>query len=198
MAVAYFDFLTYPAAAYCIPAGLVLTQQSGNWKEKIWTLTKWGMFWAVGYGGMWAEKWLIGSLILENNIFLQAFMQMGVHSGEVTWIDGSHLNVFAALWHNIKVLLRWPYFLTFLLLAGYYCKKMPGQIKGGRIKGEMLKNWLPYLFLALLPFGWMALLKSHSAWCYWYTYRNLAASGFCLCLGLGRILEMNGGNQLAK
>lgn len=195
MAVAYFDFLTYPAASFCIPAGLVLTQQNGNWKEKLRALIRWGIFWAVGYGGMWAEKWLIGSLILENNIFLQAFIQMGVHSGEVTWIDGSHLGVFAALWHNIKVLLRWPYLLTFLLLAGYYCKQILEQTKAGRIKTGIWKNWLPYLFLALLPFLWMALLKSHSAWCYWYTYRNLAASGFCLCLGLGRILEMNRGNH---
>ena len=30
-------------------------------------------FWAVGYGGMWALKWLLGSIITGQNIIRNAF-----------------------------------------------------------------------------------------------------------------------------
>lgn len=187
MAVAYFDFLTYPAAAFCIPAGLVLSRREKNWKAQIGSLLTWGIFWMIGYGGMWAGKWCIGSLVLDNNIFLQAFERIGVHSGEVTWIDGSHINVLMVLWNNIRVLLRWPYAFAALFLGIFYLKHLVERIKEEGISAEELRRCMAYIVLAVLPILWLIALKSHSAWCYWYTYRNLAASGFCLCICMGKL-----------
>lgn len=172
IAVAYFDFLTYPVAAFGIPAILTMIIYDGNWKEKIKTVILLGICWVIGYLGMWAGKWVISSIVLNKNVFVEAFSRITVHSSE-TYMEGVNIGAFGALWKNVKVLLKWPYFLMGFFFLVYYLRKIVCNFK---FTG--LIQCTPFVIICFIPCIWIMILSSHSAWCYWYTYRNLSASVF--------------------
>ena len=172
IAVAYFDFLTYPVAAFGIPAILTMIIYDGNWKEKIKTVILLGICWVIGYLGMWAGKWVISSIVLNKNVFVEAFSRITVHSSE-TYMEGVNIGAFGALWKNVKVLLKWPYFLMGFFFLVYYLRKIVCNFK---FTG--LIQCTPFVITCFIPCIWIMILSSHSAWCYWYTYRNLSASVF--------------------
>lgn len=174
ISVAYFDFLTYPFAAFGIPAVASIIIYDGTWKENIKKIIGYGIIWGIGYLGMWAGKWIVSSMILNTNVFAEAFSRINVHSGEA-YIEGVSINAFGALWKNIKVLLRWPYLLMGLFFFVYYSKRIISNVKN--IK---LVQCLPFIILCIFPCIWIMTLSSHSAWCYWYTYRNLSVTVFSL------------------
>ena len=171
--VAYFDFLTYPIAAFVVPASAALFLDEKDWKEKILNIVKWGLCWGLGYAGMWAGKWIIGSIILDVNVIAEAFGRVNVHSGKAVQENGDMLSSLQVLWKNIKVLLRWPYILLGAAVFIFYEKKV---IFG--LNRRMFLLCLPFAILCLIPCLWIALLKSHSLWCYWYSYRNLGSTAF--------------------
>lgn len=63
ISTAYFDFLTYPLVTFGIPMifCILINEKNTceNWKE----MPIMGIHWGIGYLGMWAEKWLIGTVI---------------------------------------------------------------------------------------------------------------------------------------
>lgn len=130
---------------------------------------------------MWAGKWIVSSIVLDTDVFGEAFSRLTVHSGE-TNIDGESINVFGALWRNVRILLRWPYFLMGLFFLAYYLRKIIPNFKNNMIIQNM-----PLLILCIIPCIWLMMLKSHSAWCYWYTYRNLSVSVFSVSVFVCRL-----------
>ena len=184
IAAAYFDFLTYPIAAFIVPASVVLSLDDKNWKRKIVNIVKLGLCWGIGYIGMWAGKWIIGSLILDTNILAEAFGRMTVHSGEAVQMDGKALSAWEVLWKNIKVLLKWPYFLLAVATVIYY-----GKAVLFKVNRKTIMLCIPFLILCLIPCIWIMLLKSHSLWCYWYTYRNLGSTAFAVVIMLKSISD---------
>ena len=183
ISVAFFDFLTYPTAAFVVPSSLaVVLNDQKNWKERVSDLVYWGVCWGIGYIGMWAGKWIVGSLILDTNILGEAVGRMLVHSGEAVQSGGEALSAWAVLWKNMKVLFRWPYFFLGMAMAIYY-----GRIIFPKLNRKTLALCLPYVLLCTLTCIWIMALKSHSLWCYWYTYRNLGGTVFAIGLMLKSI-----------
>ena len=183
IAVAYFDFLTYPVAAFGIPAILTMIIYDGNWKEKIKTVILLGICWVIGYLGMWAGKWVISSIVLNKNVFVEAFSRITVHSSE-TYMEGVNIGAFGALWKNVKVLLKWPYFLMGFFYLVYYLRKI---VRNFKFTG--LIQCTPFVIICFIPCIWIMILSSHSAWCYWYTYRNLSASVFSVSVIVCRMAD---------
>ncbi|MBO5143689.1 MAG: hypothetical protein J6C46_12005 [Clostridia bacterium] len=72
MATSFFDLLTYPIATLGMLMVLVLVSENVSWKEAIKRILICGLCWTAGYGIMWASKWLIASLILNENVFKSA------------------------------------------------------------------------------------------------------------------------------
>lgn len=196
IAVAYFDFLTYPIAAFGIPAALALILKGENPGKSIKNIFNWIFCWFIGYIGMWAGKWAISSIVLDTNVFMEALNRMNVHSSE-TAINDISISAFAAFWRNLRILLRWPYFLSGLLFLCLHIKNILCYIKI-----NLLKECIPFLILCLLPCIWLMLLRSHSAWCYWYTYRNLSVSVFSMAVFICRLSLYKGdiqkGNEECK
>lgn len=72
--VAYFDFLTYPAYAACVPILVfVLLHNEG----KVWMTIKdcifGGLSFLWGYAGMWASKWVMATVLTDENIIKDAY-----------------------------------------------------------------------------------------------------------------------------
>ena len=68
--VSYFDFLTYPLVTLGVPLCLLLILQADKitYLQKIKNIISLSIAWVIGYLGMWAMKWMIGSIATHKNI----------------------------------------------------------------------------------------------------------------------------------
>lgn len=181
VATAFFDFLTYPIAAFGMAASFVLVKnKDADWKKNIILVLKWGVFWGIGYGGMWSCKWLISSIILQENVIREVMQQALLHTSDVV-VMGERYNVLQILWKNIRVFAKWPYVLLggFIVISG-----LRGRL---RLNLQKWKQVIPFLVIAVLPALWLMVLKEHASSCYWYTYRGFMATIFALLCGLRTI-----------
>ncbi len=180
MATVFFDFLTYPLAAFCMPLILLLLLEQKSAKPSLSqtfkTILLLGICFSLGYIAMWAGKWLISSIILRENVVANALNQLTLHTQE-TVVGDNHITKIEAVFKNISVIFRWPY----LLILGTYFICLIIQLDWRHLKNSW-KDTLPFWGICLIPLLWLFVTSSHATWCYWYTYRGLAAtvfSGFC-------------------
>ena len=172
----YFDFLTYPLAALCTPLILVLILEYKislpNWTSTVRQTLILGICFGLGYVSMWFGKWAISSILLHENIIANAISEFTVHTGQ-TVIEGEAITKFGAIFRNLRVLLKWPYFI---ILGGYALYSL---LKiDWRKAVHAFANIIPVLCVSLVPFAWIFVTSSHASWCYWYTYRGFIASIF--------------------
>lgn len=181
MLTVFFDFLTYPMAALCMPLILVLILENQSteqhWLQTMKDIIIAGVCFVSGYVGMWAGKWMISSLILQENIFVDAINQFTVHTGN-TVIEGEAITKMGALFRNIRVISRWPYVFV---LGGYFIFSCLN-IDWKNIRNSIFKV-IPFFCVSIVPLAWICVTSSHASWCYWYTYRGFMATvfgGFCI------------------
>lgn len=178
MATSYVDFLTYPVYTVGMPLVLVCVLEEKPWSKRLLSLVKYGAAWAVGYAGMWAGKWLVGSLITGRSILSDAVNMVNYRvTGDVT---GENINGIMAVLRNGYVLANLRGVIVILLL-------MFGIIIS--LKKYKSKEKAPCCLLVLLscmPVAWYLVIANHSYVHYWYTFRGLAVFVFAL----GMIPEM--------
>ena len=180
--IAFFDFLTYPIFS----VGMLLTfwyvlNRRELLKEKLRAIFKMmsGLLisWGVGYGGMWAGKWIVSQILTGYETFANAIHQVAVYSRVENDLAnaGWQITSLGAIQRNIAVLGHGPIriflfaaiiFLLYLLIS--------------RRRSLSRRKILPYLFPAALPFVWYALASGHSHIHAFFTYRGLAATVFAL------------------
>ena len=178
----YFDFLIYPLAALCTPLILVLILEYKislpSWTSTIRQTLILGICFGLGYVSMWFGKWAISSILLHENIIANAISEFTVHTGQ-TVIEGEAITKFGAIFRNLRVLLKWPYFI---ILGGYALYSL---LKiDWRKAVHAFANIIPFLCVSLVPFAWIFVTSSHASWCYWYTYRGFIASIFGFLCGI--------------
>ena len=177
---AFFDFLTYPPAAWAICLCIGLFMMEGNAKDRFTYAVASGVAWCFGYGGMWSGKWVVGSLISGQNILLDAAQSVQYRAGyQVDSIPESE-NVFRyvdALGRNLKAYLNIPalVFLLFLVLLVAFLILL----KGYRFRPDTAL--IPsVLLVSIVPFVWYFVLKNHAWIHYWMTHRILSATWIAL------------------
>lgn len=178
-----------PVATLGMAAVFLLMKDDSDfsWKKCI-NLIKWCICWGIGYFGMWVGKWLMATLILNENIFIEAIGHATVHTAEVVVME-EHLNSLQVILRNIMVFAKWPYLLLILgVIAIIIIRKMASRFKPWR-------NLIPFAIVAVIPLMWLGVLKSHAAWLYWYTYRGLMATVFAVLAGLFSIMQAGGSKK---
>ena len=180
IATAYFDFLTYPTATLGIPAVFYFcVRENTSMRDTFCRGVKVCFSWAVGYVGMWAGKWLIGSLILRQNVLALAADKLTERSSADA---GILYNIRAALSANLRSFLHTPVTLLVMILAAFLLFKL---IRTGRRKPEQTATVLfPFVVLALLPIAWYIVTSQHAVIHHWFTNKALAVSVFAGLAGL--------------
>lgn len=185
----YVDFLTTPLITLGIPLAIVVLRNTMD-KENMCSggvHLKHNMLYNVfilsvswcGYFVMWIMKWILGSIILHQNIILDAIHQanMRISSKDEDGFDS--FSRLATIKLNIYDIL--PDGITFpkykimaiiliYLIALYFFHKS---------KREIL-NLLPLLIIAGYPYVWYIVLTNHSNIHHFFTYRNQLISIFCI------------------
>ncbi len=186
---AYFDLLTYPLAAFGIPAVLFICLRPNISmrplvKEGIGLCFSWGF----GYAGMWASKWLIGSLILGESVFSSAAQAITYRtSTDAAQIGLLINNMMTAIRENIGLFFKTPISLIALGMVCFLFVSAFHHSRRGHQKKPSSSLWLPFILLACAPLLWYLVLSNHSVEHAWFTHKALAISIFAILCALTRL-----------
>ena len=95
----YLDLLTFPLITLGLPLLTYFCIREEKNNISILESFKKALFfcwsWCLGYGGMWAGKWVLASIITDQNVFLQAYQAIMFRTS--TSHNGQNFNVFDVL-----------------------------------------------------------------------------------------------------
>lgn len=158
---AYLDFLTTPQLTLGFP--LIVYMFLKEQKKSIYVVIL-SFFWALGYGGIWASKWCLGTIITQRNFFIEALNQVLYRSiGEIPVNENSFIFEYR---YYLLVLV-----ILFLLLLGLLFKTAGRGIK-------VYKSHMYLLLISLIVPMWFVLIKNHTIEHLWFTWRALSLTLF--------------------
>lgn len=171
---AYFDFLTYPAATLGVPLVMWLIVHRNDNGISIGQVIRNGIWWVIGYVGMWSEKWLLGTLLTGNNLFADAAGKIAERSSSQA--EGKSISRPGTVAYLLRYsLAKWPYILLIggtilgLLAVGIILRR-----RGQKHLPSCQISHITFLLLVgCIPFAWILMAANH---CYIHprlTYRVL-------------------------
>lgn len=175
----YFDFLTWPIITLGIPLVVLLCLNTEKPYKRVLLSS---IMWTIGYCGMWLSKWIVGSLLLSDNILKDALRSLRYRSSSN--LDGIDFSLGDVFQRNIGILLNPAYLI--LLISGIIVAIFLGIRKRTHMKRLSVQSALPLLAVSLLPFFWLFATKNHAYEHYWMTWRDFGVSIFAIvcCIGL--------------
>lgn len=191
IATAFFDFLTYPIATLGIPAVFYFCiRRESSVRDTFCRGVKICFSWAVGYGGMWSGKWLIGSLILRQNILSLAAGKLTERSASGTAEASLLHSARAALSANLKSFFHSPASIAVAVLAAVLLFLLAKRLLQKELGvAGVARVLFPFVILALLPVAWYVVLAQHSVIHHWFTNKALCVFVFAALAGLTKALR---------
>lgn len=186
----YFDFLTYPIATLGLPLCIWLLLVPYNKKNLFHLITN-AVFWAIGYLGMWVEKWILSSVILKENILQDAIVNIAFRTS--TTVDANQINRIDTIFYILRTLIKWPYVIFFgipflFILSRGICKNI--RTNTG-ISMEKYVKLVLFILIALIPCAWFFVTANHAYIHPRLVYRNCGVSLFALFSGIIVLFEDN-------
>ena len=187
ISTAFLDFLTYPLVALGVLLALQTVLTEGKPLEKIGKNLGFSILWSVGYGGMWAGKWVAASVLTEQNVIADALQNVLNRTGGVA---DAPVGLAPVIWQNAQHYVNPLGKLLLLLLGAVLLWALVSKRYRLRISWNRV---LPLLVIALYPFVWYAALRNHSMIHAYMTHRNLAVTvlAACCCVSgcLGKTID---------
>lgn len=179
----YFDFLTYPIATLGLPLCIWMIISHSKISKPLQLITN-CCFWAVGYLGMWAEKWILSSLLLKENILSDALSN--ITSRTSTTVDATSISRIGTVFYLIRPLIKWPYVIFFGLPMIYIIIVGLKRIFTTHLHPSKDNYVMLMLFalIALIPCAWFFVAANHSYVHPRLVYRNWGVSLFALFSGI--------------
>ena len=154
-------------------------------KERFRRILFHSFVWLFGYGGMWAGKWVMASILTDGNVIANA---IGAVENRTSSIVGEkQVNVFQVIWHNVRLYLNPAMLVTVIAAAALllYClKKRDAKLC---INKEQM---LPIIFIGLYPYAWYCVLKNHAIVHPFLEHKNIAISVMALGCIIGSALHI--------
>lgn len=185
IATAFFDCLTYPMVSLGIPFIVLLLKlnQDGmlcSFREaacqKLFAST---CFWGIGYGGMYFGKWVIATLLTNENVIATAINQAKYRASyhTVAGEGGRAITPLSAISRNLQIIAHEPTIIILGILLIVLAYRLYVYRKDASLKSALGKS---LLLTSLLPFLWYAVLCNHSYVHSWFTYREMAIFVFAV------------------
>ena len=187
-ATSYFDLLTYPLVTLGVPLGYLVLANWSSFRKLFRDGISCAVSWGLGFGGMWASKWLVASLFTGKNVLNNALHSAEVRSS-MTNEGGKGIR-----YGDVLLRLRYTYNGTVLKLLLIVAITVALVFLIKKNKPDPIK--LSGLFLVcLLPFVWFAVLSNHTFVHFWFTYRTLSISLYCILGALTAVWVQRQNNQ---
>lgn len=170
----FFDLLTTPSITLGIPLLLYIAyriknnQLQGILKDVFFMATLWG----TGYFVAWFAKWLIGSIVLQRNIFADATQKVLFWSSDSSTITSSDVTTLTVFTDWVKrLVIYWTILIAAIIGLGV------AFIARFFAKDGFRKLHLPTVFVligvTLIPIAWIIVARQHSFNHQWFSYRHL-------------------------
>lgn len=194
--VAYFDLLTYPLITFGIPAVLYFSMSDrGGIKQIFLQFIIIFSSWILGYIGMWSSKWLLGSVIIGDNIVIEGIQKVMYRTSSMISGDGiESVNVspISAILVNIYAFLKTPvtiaFFIVLIILVICFLSKNKLTIF---LQKKFVNLCFPYVLIASLPLLWYMFAINHSYIHRQYTSKILVMSVFAIVCMLLNLIKQN-------
>ncbi len=199
IAVAYFDFLTYPIVplgfALCVFFLIKKRENPGGQLAEVVGLP---VCWGVGYACFWAGKWVLAEVTLRSGTIKDAASSLFGWSDVVggrprlngsLYTLGLLLQEYQSVFYPIAAGLLAAVALVLLILAFVRIKPL-----------KLLNALLPFAVVFFGPLAWLLVVQHHSALHTSFTFRMLSVSAVavsCIGIKLAELLleEKRGKNQ---
>lgn len=167
MLTSFFDLLTYPLYTWGFPLFwlIVLTKEDKDCLTYVKKVVCTGLWWILGYAGLWILKWGLGSLVLGRNIFESALYEVGFRLGTEDVGSFSLAQRLEVLYSNWK---HYEYKIYVLVLAVWLVYFVVASLKKGI--GVNVKN-PAYALLGSSSIVWYLTLANHTGGHHFFTYR---------------------------
>ncbi len=178
----YMDFLTYPLITLSFPLIVLSLMDNEKCRSAIYKIVSLSICWELGYLFMWLNKWVVGSIILKRNLFVEAFEHVSIQTSNAV-MDGQTLDSLDVIIKNMRVIAKWPFLFVFGLFILWQLFNLRRTKRKELVSSFMNSHLIPLVLVMFIPVVWLAIANTHSSWHYWFTYRELSASvfaGFCI------------------
>lgn len=173
----FMDFLTTPQLTLGLPmiVCLLMSNRKDKWKYVIYI----SIAWALGYGLIWASKWLVGYLLTGTNILADAMESAKLRTSDV--YKGMHMTIggiLAFIWQAVeRKHLVLPFFGAIVVVVALILLYVK-MIKSKKVFGE---NVFLLLVVMIVPI-WFLVMRNHSIQHGWFTWRAGLLSLYSLLL----------------
>lgn len=182
----FLDFLTVPLLTWGVPVTLYFLlkhkNEDINLKEESIVFIKIGICWILGYALTWATKWILTDLIYHKGLIKTAIDQVFYRSAKIEDITGLDI-IYYNVYYMIIPFCIWGIIISLQLVRRIIKKQDEDKVNKTRFK-EIIKYRLLYIIIGLMPFIWYLLLKNHSCWHNFFTYRNLLLTIIAIPIGV--------------
>ena len=187
MVVTYFELSTYPMITLLYPLIYVeITKKEGSdLITRIKRIISYSWAWCFGYIGLWGIKWIISSIVLGDNIIVNALGQIlfrtsgaDLSGDKVARIDVLILN-FKDYSNNVIICICTIAVLTEVVYVVMKNKKDYSVIDRSTV--------CELIILALIPMIWLMAKTNHSYIHHWMTHRELSVSFLVLFILVGNL-----------
>lgn len=173
----FFDFLTLPQLTLGFPllSYLLMKNPRSAWKDVILL----SLLWALGYGLIWATKWIMVYLLLGENVLSDAMESVATRFGQDCHGEEMTLShIGARIWNALEkrhLFVHVSCLLLFLLLAIVaYARAMADR--------SSLRKYAYLLLIASIVPVWYMALRNHSIIHFRFVWRALVLTIFSLSL----------------
>ncbi|MBR3196481.1 MAG: hypothetical protein IKF50_07225 [Clostridia bacterium] len=178
---AYLDFLSAPLLTLSVPLTVYCVREE-NSARLLRRVLLCCVFWAAGYAGMWAGKWIIALLFQRRGFLYSLFYSIQERSSTTVYnIKTSRIYAIRKNFAELLVSKK-----TDLLPALYALFAAAGMILyRRRITKRTIRTSAVLLFIAFFSVAWYFILANHSIVHFWlHAYRTGATSVFAVLCAL--------------
>ncbi len=178
MVTSYIDLLTYPIVTLGLPLCVYfLLYKEESWKMCLQKLIVCGASWGIGYGGIWAIKWILCDLTMGQGTIKDAIWTI---IGRTESAGGRPFFNGAFYATSLNVAECTPAAQIFFLLLLLATCAVAVWVMVRRRTKEILPDMLIRLLIALIPIAWFAVTQNHSAMHCPFTFRILGVAAASL------------------
>lgn len=172
MLTSYFDLLTYPLFTWGFPLiwWLAIDRSDKKTAEWIRKVVASGISWIVGYAVLWLAKWVLASIVLNQDVFQMAVDEIiGISSGGDVESSG--------LLHRLNaVYLNWKHYsypIYTLVLLAWMLWWFAGAVRNGWKRSTKA---CAYLLVGFSSIVWYITLVGHTEIHHFFTHRIFGVS----------------------
>ena len=185
---AFFDFLTYPISTFGVPMLFYLfLSDTESTETKLCATVKNGLFWCIGFIGMWVSKWIISSIITGNDIIENGIGAVVKRTSSVGPDGTTKYSIVACEIKNYTTFLNTPVTIVAIVFLGYLILKCI--IRKNLSLKNTVRTLIPFLLTGFAPIVWYAFATNHSMIHYWFTNKACVITVLSIFLGIISLLR---------